>query len=84
MSERCGRFVAIGRARIPVAGIFAPLGRRLARNRWLGAVTGALKQRIALQFLLDEGRKVEIGQLQQLDRLHQLRRHHQRLGLAEL
>ena len=65
-------------------GIFAPLGDGLARDRRLGALAGALQQRIALQFLFHEGRKVEIGQLQQLDRLHQLRRHHQRLGLAEL
>ena len=67
-----------------MAGIFAPLGGGFARDRRLGTVAGALQQRIALQFLLDEGRKVEIGQLQQLDRLHQLRRHHQRLGLSEL
>lgn len=50
-----------------------------------GAVlVGALKQRIALKLVLDERHKVEIRQLQQLDRLHQLRRHHQRLRLAEL
>ena len=59
-------------------------GVGLAGNRRLGAVAGPLQQRIALELLLDEGRQIEIGQLQQLDRLHQLRRHHQRLGLAEL
>ena len=52
-------------------------------HRRLGAVVGPLQQRIPLQFFLDKGRQIEIGQLQQLDRLHQLRRHHQRLGLAE-
>ena len=69
-----------------IAGIgeFGPFGGRFARDRGFGAVAGALQQRIALQFLLDEGREVEIRQLQQLDRLHQLRRHHQRLRLAEL
>ncbi len=64
-------------------GEFGALGSRLARDRGFRAVAGALQQRIALQFLLDEGRKVEIRQLQQLDRLHQLRRHDQRLRLAE-
>ena len=65
--------------RIVRSGIFAPLRRRLARHRGLGTVAGTLQQRISLQFFLDKGRKVQIGQLQQLDRLHQLRRHHQRL-----
>jgi hypothetical protein len=65
-------------------GKFGPFRHRLAGHRRLGAVAGALQQRISLQFLLDKGREVEIRQLQQLDRLHQLRRHHQRLRLAEL
>ena len=76
--------LAIGRAGIVGIGKFGPLRRRLARHRGLGAVAGALQQRISLQFLLDKGRQIEIGQLQQLDRLHQLRRHHQRLRLSEL
>ena len=63
---------------------FRPLRDLLAGKGWLVGVVGALKQRIALQLLLHKGCKVEIGELQQLDRLHQLRRHHQRLGLAEL
>ena len=70
--------------RIAGIGEFGPLGDRLARDRRFRAVAGAFQQRIALQLLLDEGRKVEIRQLQQLDRLHQLRRHNQRLRLAEL
>ena len=57
--------------------------RRLTGDGRLRTVAFALKQRISLQFLLNEGRKVEIGQLKQLDRLHKLRRHHQRLRLAE-
>ena len=36
-----------------------------------------LEQRIALQLVLDIGGEIEARQLQQLDRLHQLRRHHQ-------
>ena len=76
-------FVAIA---LGIAGIgeFSLFRDGLAPDRRFGAVTGAFQQRIALQFLLDEGREVEIRQLQQLDRLHQLRRHHQRLRLAEL
>ena len=79
-----GSAVAIAGTGLLVFGILALLRHRFTRNRRLCAVAGALEQRISLQFLLDEGRKVEIGQLQQLDRLHQLRRHHQRLRLAEL
>ena len=56
----------------------------LARHGRFRPLIGALQQRIALQFFLDKGRQIEIGQLQQLDGLHQLRGHHQRLGLAEL
>ncbi|MEY9981414.1 hypothetical protein ABH995_000751 [Bradyrhizobium yuanmingense] len=47
-------------------------------------VIGSLEQRVSLELLLHEGHEVEIGQLQQLDRLHQLRRHDQRLRLPEL
>jgi hypothetical protein len=64
-----------------MAGIFAALGGGFARDRRLGTVAGTLQQRIALQFLLDESRQVEIRQLQQLDRLLQLRRHDQGLAL---
>ena len=64
-------------------GEFSLFRDRLAPDRRFRAVAGAFQQRIALQFLLDEGREVEIRQLQQLDRLHQLRRHNQRLRLAE-
>ena len=46
-------------------------------------VVGALEQRVAFEFALDIGRQIQAGELQQLDGLHQLRRHHQRLALAE-
>ncbi|MGY4599815.1 hypothetical protein ACVWXL_007561 [Bradyrhizobium sp. GM22.5] len=59
----------------------AGLGRALARGR---LVIGPFQQGITLEFLFDERREIEIGQLQQLDRLHQLRRHDQRLRLPEL
>ena len=62
--------VALGRRRLPV------IGRPV--------LIGPLQQRIALELVLDKRDEVEIRQLQQLDRLHELRRHHQRLRLAEL
>jgi hypothetical protein len=40
--------------------------------------------RFSLEFGFNVGDQVEIRELQQLDRLHQLRRHHQRLALADL
>lgn len=49
----------------------------------LGCVV-ALEQRIALEFTLDEILEFEMRQLQKLDRLQQLRRHHQGLALAQL
>ena len=53
-------------------------GRRRVEDRQL---VGALQQRIALQFGLDEGGELGVGHLQQLDRLQQLRRQHHRLAL---
>ncbi len=43
-----------------------------------------LERGIALQLLLDGLGELEARELQQLDRLLQLRRHHQRLGLLEV
>ena len=45
------------------------LGGRLARRSAAGALVGALEQRIALQFVLDEGGELDVRHLQQLDRL---------------
>ncbi|MEY9250235.1 hypothetical protein ABH990_001233 [Bradyrhizobium ottawaense] len=61
--------------------VLAGLGRGLARG---GLVIGPFQQGVTLELLFHEGREIEIGQLQQLDRLHQLRRHDQRLRLPEL
>ena len=44
----------------------------------------AIEKWIALELGLDIGDKIEIGELKQLDRLHQLRGHHQQLALTEL
>ena len=66
----------------------ADFGRALGRlGRFgiagLGAVL-ALEQRIAQQFGIDEVVELEMAQLQQPDRLHQLRRQRQALRLADL
>src|SRR5262249_38807593 len=61
-------------------GFWAARGLLGAR---LLAFARALQQRIALELVLHVGGEVEIGQLQQLDRLHELRRHHERLALAD-
>ncbi len=45
---------------------------------------GALKQGIALKLRVHEGAELEAGHLQQLDRLLELRRHHQLLALPKL
>ncbi|MGY4317063.1 hypothetical protein ACVWW1_006390 [Bradyrhizobium sp. JR3.5] len=75
--------VSVARGTIGIA-VVRPLHSRLARHRRFRPVGGPLEQRIALQLFLDKGRQIQVRQLQQLDRLHQLRRHHQRLRLAEL
>ena len=59
-------------------------GASVAAGAALRLRAGALEQRIALELGLDIGGKIKAGELQQLDGLHQLRRHHQRLALAEL
>ncbi len=50
----------------------------------LGVPIVALEQRIALELLLDEGCDVEVGKLQQLERLLHLRGHRKRLRLAQV
>ena len=63
------------------SGIWSGAARSVFGNS--GAVV-ALEQRIPLQLLLDEARHLDVGILQQLDRLPQLRRHDQRLRLAKI
>ena len=46
------------------------------------SLVDSLQQWIALQLVFEKGREFHVRQLQQLDRLHQLRRHHQGLSLA--
>ena len=47
------------------------------------AIGRAFQQRIAFKLALHIGGEVEIRELQQLDGLHQLRRHHERVALPE-
>ena len=57
------------------------LGARGAR-RLVVALEGLLEHRILLELLLDEPHELQARQLEQLDRLLQLGRHHQLLGQA--
>ncbi len=61
-------------------GLLAALGHLLLHVTALIA----LEQRIALEFLVDEGLQFHVGHLQQLDGLLQLRRHDQGLALAKI
>jgi hypothetical protein len=47
------------------------------------AFSRSLEQRIALEFALNISGQIEVGELQQLDGLHQLRRHHERMALPD-
>ena len=58
------------------------LGRAIDHARL--AFGGALQQRIFFELALDVGGQIQVRELQQLDGLHQLRRHHERLALAHL
>ena len=76
--------VRLERLARPVAG----LGWRIRDARavlrlgvWVLALLRTLEQRIARQFVLDELGQLEVGHLQQLDRLQQLRRQNHSLTL---
>src|SRR6185503_1229845 len=56
---------------------------RLARRRLLLAALLPFEKRIALELCIDECLQLEIRHLQELDRLLQLRRHHQSLRLPQ-
>jgi hypothetical protein len=73
LGQRVGR---LGRRRL---GFRLPLAARLGLRR-----AAAFEQRVLLDLLGDEAFDLEIAQRQQADRLLQLRRHHQRLGLPEV
>jgi hypothetical protein len=67
--------------------IAAVIGRRVRLGAPLGGIAfpvDTLEQRIALELSFHIGGEVQMGELEQLDRLQQLRRHHQGLALADL
>ena len=76
-------------ARSSRRGPSSPSGRgcrllgRLGRAAVAVVFAGALEQRIALELPLDIGGQIQVRELQQLDGLHQLRRHHERLALPD-
>ena len=79
--------MAVAEHRVSIRCVRPHGGLALVESRALADQLGALvalKQRIALQLFLDEGRDFLIGVLEELDGLTQLRRHDQRLGLSEL
>src|SRR4029450_5379955 len=55
----------------------------MRESRFSVTLSGALEQRIALELSFHVGGKVQVGELQQLDGLHQLRRHHKRMALPD-
>jgi len=77
-AKRLSRFRVPGH---PESGLVR-LGLRL--NRTLVAGVDSFEQRVALDLLVDEPVEFEMRQLQQPDRLHQLRRQRQRLRLPDL
>ena len=74
---RAGKALGIG-------GMTVGMGEFAIELDWKLARLVALQQRIAFEFALDEMLQFEMRQLQELDRLQQLRRHDQGLPLAQL
>ena len=77
-----GRTVRLGR-RIAAAELRVSGFRRAFDNARL-ALGGAFEQGILFELPLDVGGQIQVRELQQLDGLHQLRRHHERLALPHL
>src|SRR3546814_6756668 len=57
--------------------------RRALQQSVVGALV-AIEQRVLLEFSVNFRREFQVGKLEQLDGLLQLRRHDQRLALAQL
>ncbi len=78
------RVEAVAVAPVPAGlrGLAVALAPGIADLGRLGL--GPLQQRITLELGIDVGGEVEVGELQKLDRLQELRRHHQGLALAHL
>ncbi len=69
-------------AHVGGAVMFLRFGARIAGG--LAAYFAHFQQGVGFERIGDESLDFEIGQRQQLDRLLQLRRHHQRLGLPQI
>lgn len=77
----CARGLGVAAGPVPAPiGIGLAVGAGFGANVFLAAVVD-LEKGILLQLLLDVGRQLLVGHLQQLDRLLQLGRHDQRGGL---
>ena len=81
--KRVGADHEVGRDRLRAQRRRRALVERRLLERDLGPLV-AFQQRVALELFLDKGGDLEIGELEQLDGLTQLRRHHQRLRVSEL
>src|SRR4051812_46564133 len=79
-----GRLVASLAAILPNAILEGARGRFGGLASGVPGLLWAFQQRVPLKLGIDEGRKLDIGELQQLDRLLQLRRHHKAVALAQL
>src|SRR5690606_38276312 len=82
--DRIGGLDAVGVIDGVLVG--AELGCRLRQLRRLGILAAilALEQRVAEELRLDEGIELEVTELQQPDRLHQLWRQREVLALPDL
>ena len=78
-----GRAVRLGR-REPPPSNSASIGFRRAFDAARLALGGAFEQGVLFELPLDVGGQIQVRELQQLDGLHQLRRHHERLALPHL
>ena len=78
-----GRTVRLGSREIAAAELRVTGFRRAFDNARL-ALGGALEQGILFELPLDVGGQIQVRELQQLDGLHKLRRHHERLALPHL
>jgi hypothetical protein len=76
--------VGTGAFRLPGGRSLGCLALRFGLAGTRGLLRGRpFQQRIALQLAFYISCQIMVGQLQQLDGLHQLRRHHERLGLSK-
>ena len=85
------RLSSMRSARPPMSTGASPSPSNSARDRLGRAIDharlafgGAFEQGVLFELPFDVGGQIQVRELQQLDGLHQLRRHHERLALAHL